>query len=80
MWKVRSLCRLKSRKAMAKELARYRLGSVGVQEVKWDNRGQGTLNHPVSNRLFCTNKLYIYIYICVSGSLSPRHGASSGCG
>ena len=58
MWKARSLCRLNSRKAVARELARYRLGLVGVQEVKWDKREQGTVNHLVSNRLFCINEQY----------------------
>jgi len=33
-WKVRSLWR-----AVARELARYKLGLVGVQEVRWDKRG-----------------------------------------
>jgi hypothetical protein len=52
MWKARSLYRLKSGKTVARELARYRLGSVGVQEVKWDKGGQATVKHPVSNRFF----------------------------
>jgi len=52
MWKARSLYRLKSRKAVARELARYRLGLVGVRGVKWDKGEQGTVHRPVSNRFF----------------------------
>ena len=36
---VRSLYRAGSLAAGAKELARYKLGLVGVQEVKWDKGG-----------------------------------------
>ena len=35
-WNVRSLYRAGSVKAGARELARYKLGVVGVQEVRWD--------------------------------------------
>ena len=35
-WNVRSLYRAGSLTAAAKELARYRLDLVGVQEVRWD--------------------------------------------
>ena len=52
MWKGRSLYRLKSRKTVVRELARYRLGLVGVQGVKWDKEEQVTVNHPVSNIFF----------------------------
>jgi len=38
-WSVRSLCRSGSLTAVARELARYKLDSVGVQEVRWDRRG-----------------------------------------
>ena len=37
---------------MARELASYRLGLVGFQEVKWEKEGQGTVNHPAFNRFF----------------------------
>ena len=40
-WNVRSLYRASSLTAGARELARYKLGFVGVQEVKWDEWGLG---------------------------------------
>jgi hypothetical protein len=36
---VRSLYRSGSLMTVARELARYKLDSVGVQEVRWDNEG-----------------------------------------
>ena len=38
-WNVRSLCRAGSLEAAARELARYKLDIVGVQEVRWDRGG-----------------------------------------
>ena len=38
-WNVRSLYRAGSLKAEARELARYKLDAVGVQEVSWDKGG-----------------------------------------
>jgi exonuclease III len=38
-WNVRSLCRAGSLKTVSKELARYKLGLAGVQEVRWENGG-----------------------------------------
>jgi exonuclease III len=38
-WNVRSLYRAKSLMTVAKELARYKLDLVGVQEVRWDKGG-----------------------------------------
>jgi hypothetical protein len=38
-WNVRSLYRAGSLMTMAKELARYKLDLVGVQEVRWDKGG-----------------------------------------
>ena len=35
-WNVRSLYRSGSRTAVTRELARYKLDVVGVQEVRWD--------------------------------------------
>ena len=35
-WNIRSLYRAGSLMAVAKELARYKLDLVGVQEVRWD--------------------------------------------
>ena len=38
-WNVRSLYRAGSLMAVAKELARYKLDLVGMQEVRWDKEG-----------------------------------------
>ena len=38
-WKVRSLYRAGALKAAARELARYKLDLVGVQEVRWEKEG-----------------------------------------
>ena len=38
-WNVRSLYRAGSLKVAARELARYKLDVVGVQEVSWDKGG-----------------------------------------
>ena len=39
-WKVTSLYRADALKAAARELVRYKLNVVGVQEVRWD-KGHG---------------------------------------
>jgi len=38
-WNVRSFYRAGSLKAAARELARYKLDVVGVQEVRWEKEG-----------------------------------------
>jgi exonuclease III len=38
-WNVRSLYRLRSLMTVARELVRYKLDLVGVQEVRWDKGG-----------------------------------------
>ena len=38
-WNVRSLYRAGALRAAARELARYKLDLVGVQEVRWDKEG-----------------------------------------
>ena len=38
-WNVRRVYRAGSLKAAARELARYKLDVVGVQEVRWDKEG-----------------------------------------
>jgi exonuclease III len=38
-WNVRSLYRSGSFKTVARELAKYKLDLVGVQEVRWDKGG-----------------------------------------
>ena len=40
-WNVWSLCKSGSLTAAARELARYKLDLVGVQEVRWDNKSRG---------------------------------------
>ena len=61
-----SLCRAGSLKAAAKELARYKLDVVGVQEVRWDKEGtvragdynffygKGNENHQLGRGILCT--------------------------
>jgi len=39
IWKVRSLYRAGSLTAEAREIGRYKLDLVGVQEVRWDKGG-----------------------------------------
>jgi hypothetical protein len=39
MWNVRRLCRAGSLVSLAKELSKYRLDLMGVQEVRWDRGG-----------------------------------------
>jgi len=38
-WNIRSLYRAGSLMAAARELARYKLDLVGLQEVRWDKEG-----------------------------------------
>jgi hypothetical protein len=38
-WNVRSLCRVGSLLTISRELARYKLDLVGVQEVRWEDGG-----------------------------------------
>ena len=62
-WKVRSLYRAGSLKAAARELVRYKLDVVGVQEVRGTVRagnydffyGKGNENHQFGAGLFCTS-------------------------
>jgi len=67
MWNVRSLYRAGSFMAAARELARYKLDLVAVQEIRWDKGGTvraGDYNFfygkemksSVGNRIFCTPK------------------------
>jgi hypothetical protein len=46
-WNVRNLCRSGSLTAVGRELARYRLDLVGLQEVRWDK--EGTVSAGVCN-------------------------------
>jgi hypothetical protein len=38
-WHVRSLCREGSLKTVTRDLGKYKLELVGVQEVRWDKGG-----------------------------------------
>jgi exonuclease III len=38
-WNARSLCRSGALKTVARELGKYKLDLVGVQEVRWDKGG-----------------------------------------
>ena len=65
-WNVRSLYRAGSLTTAARELTRYKLDLVGVQEVRWDKvsieragnyiflYGKGNKKLAVGNRIFCT--------------------------
>jgi exonuclease III len=64
-WNVRSLYRAGSLLTVSRELARYKLDLVGVQEVRWQGGstepageytffyGKGNENHELSTVLFC---------------------------
>jgi exonuclease III len=64
-WNVRSLYRSGSLKAVARELGKYKLDLVGVQEVRWDkggtelaedytfSYGAGNEDHQLGTGFFC---------------------------
>jgi len=65
-WNVRSMYRPVSLTTLARELARYKLGFVGVQEVRWAREGtvrarrlyvfllKRKRKSLIVNRIFCT--------------------------
>jgi exonuclease III len=66
IWNVRSLYRIGSLKTVARELGKYKLDLVGVQEVRWEKGGteraedysflygQGEWGSSVRGRFLCT--------------------------
>jgi exonuclease III len=44
-WNVRSLCRVGAIKSVVGELEKYKLDSVGVQEVRWEGEGYQTADN-----------------------------------
>jgi exonuclease III len=73
-WNVRSLYRSGSLKTVARELGKYRLDLVGVQEVRWDKGGTeraedytfcygaGNEDHQLRDRLLL---LFFRLCVCV---------------
>jgi exonuclease III len=69
-WNVRSLYRAGSLMTVSRELARYKLDSVGVQEVRWEGGstepageytflyGMGNKNHELGTGFLCIRESY----------------------
>jgi hypothetical protein len=66
MWNVKSLYRAGSLVTAAKELSKYNLDLVGVQEVRWDKGGTGpagkyTFSYGKGNENHELGKGFLYI-------------------
>jgi hypothetical protein len=69
-WNVRSLYRAGSLMTVSREQARYKLDSVGVQQVRWEGggtepvgaytffHGKGNENHELGTSLLCIRESY----------------------
>jgi hypothetical protein len=44
-WSVRSLCRVGAIRSVVRELEKYKLDLVGVQEVRWEGEGYQTADN-----------------------------------
>jgi hypothetical protein len=70
-WKVKSLYRAGSLVTVSKELSKYALDLVGVQEVRWEGGGterareytffygKGSENHELGTGVFCAQEHHI---------------------
>jgi hypothetical protein len=54
-WKVRSMYRAGSLRAVADEMSKYKLDLVGVEEVRWDEGGRRIYNFSVKRGMSIMN-------------------------
>jgi exonuclease III len=56
-WNVRSVCRVDAVKSVVRELEKYKLDLVGVQEVRWEGEGYQTAENQSGTGFFVNNKI-----------------------